>query len=820
MKLDNKNQLIKMAQKNIRTIKQFGNRNKFQQILKIIIKKANKRDYNRSLNLIKNYDLDSEDGEKLYKALYGRYIENRTNNPLYQSNPELLAMTIDTKNRQTNLNNEIISTENKVDLSNDTKNYIELLANIKNILNVDDNYLVNQILDIFNDLIEKNETENIFNKLNSNQIPEELQFLDENVITLKELSCTVLKYFNIEFYKKYCEKKQSHISIKDKIKHFSQDENIYIHFDKKENIEINKNYYAVPYNMLRRIYERFNSPEQFKEYIENNFTELYGENIFIVKGEPIANRLGFDLIKITEIIRKVDDIDNLFIDKLAFISVKDKLKKQASIIDYPYSTLPQDLWEEKNGKYKLKPEIRQKIIDIINNILDNNFKGKEDWFKTILFGGSTGTQFYTNEGDLDIKIVIDYNKFLEDNPEYKEYSDELQKELIKKVREEEFKINNRPIDLYIYGEDEIKQKGFLNKYDSLYDVMENRWIKEPKIIDVDKYDRQKIVNKGKEKALEWAKKFDLDVGSIKRHIKDYEQIKEYLSHLSNEEKNKFKEEIEKILADLENEIEEIVQEKDEIVEERHKGFEIDYNIDNLEDFITSINWISDANIAFKLVQHWNYLKLAKELSKLLEDEKITEDEVPEIKRIIQENTISIKDKLIKQSNKYISAKDKLKKYKEKRNPEKTPEPFEEKDTTTGDVFVIQDHKAKKAGRHWDFRIEEDGVLKSFVIKKRKLPKGKEKILCVPTENHPVQYWSFSGKIPEGYGAGTVKIYDRGTVDKIEGSIKSGKLVFKLNGKKEKGTYKLYKTPIGWMLQEVQKESQSPLLKNRGLNREI
>jgi len=113
---------------------------------------------------------------------------------------------------------------------------------------------------------------------------------------------------------------------------------------------------------------------------------------------------------------------------------------------------------------------------------------------------------------------------------------------------------------------------------------------------------------------------------------------------------------------------------------------------------------------------------------------------------------------------------KLKKYSEKRNFKKTPEPkpelkepipatFERKQNAKA-RFTIQEHNAKKAGLHYDWRLEKDGVAKSFVV--RKELKDGDKFLFIPVEDHPVDYMEWEGTIPDGeYGAGTVKVYTKG-----------------------------------------------------------
>ena len=102
-------------------------------------------------------------------------------------------------------------------------------------------------------------------------------------------------------------------------------------------------------------------------------------------------------------------------------------------------------------------------------------------------------------------------------------------------------------------------------------------------------------------------------------------------------------------------------------------------------------------------------------------------------------------------------------------------------------FVIQEHKATHL--HYDFRLELDGVLKSWAVPKEPPKKEGTKRLAVQVEDHDLSYINFEGIIPEGqYGAGTVKIWDKGTFKLIERTDK--KLEFELKGKKLKGLYEL------------------------------
>ena len=104
-------------------------------------------------------------------------------------------------------------------------------------------------------------------------------------------------------------------------------------------------------------------------------------------------------------------------------------------------------------------------------------------------------------------------------------------------------------------------------------------------------------------------------------------------------------------------------------------------------------------------------------------------------------------------------------------------------------FVVHQHKATHL--HWDFRLDIDGVLKSWAIPKEPSKEEGKKRLAVQVEDHPRSYIGFQGEIPEGqYGAGSVRIWDKGTYKLLTRTPE--KIVVELNGKKLKGRYALLK----------------------------
>ncbi|NHN86874.1 DNA ligase D [Acetobacter musti] len=134
----------------------------------------------------------------------------------------------------------------------------------------------------------------------------------------------------------------------------------------------------------------------------------------------------------------------------------------------------------------------------------------------------------------------------------------------------------------------------------------------------------------------------------------------------------------------------------------------------------------------------------------------------------------------------------LETYRGKRDFRKTPEPSGEGSQAEGHHFVIQKHDARRL--HYDFRLELDGVLKSWAVTKGPSLVPGEKRLAVHVEDHPLDYGDFEGTIPEGeYGGGTVAIWDRGTWTPLEDAQKGlakGHLDFELHGEKLTGRWHL------------------------------
>ena len=164
----------------------------------------------------------------------------------------------------------------------------------------------------------------------------------------------------------------------------------------------------------------------------------------------------------------------------------------------------------------------------------------------------------------------------------------------------------------------------------------------------------------------------------------------------------------------------------------------------------------------------------------------------------------------------MTAKDPLAEYNRRRDFKKTAEPAGKRASSeTGNRFIVQKHEATRL--HWDFRLEADGVLKSWAVTKGPSSDPEVKRLAVRTEDHPLSYAEFEGSIPKGeYGGGTVMLWDKGTWAPVEGKswkdIDKGHLHFTLDGERMKGEWLLVRMKPrkgekreNWLLRKIEDE---------------
>ncbi len=197
-----------------------------------------------------------------------------------------------------------------------------------------------------------------------------------------------------------------------------------------------------------------------------------------------------------------------------------------------------------------------------------------------------------------------------------------------------------------------------------------------------------------------------------------------------------------------------------------------------------VTWLEPklvCEVAYQVLTRDMRLRMAR-FKQLREDkppEQCTIDQLTEVKKVdnVPEQKVTVKEK--------DTMEEKLSEYASKRRFEKTPEPTGAPAKKAEKLlYVIQEHHARRL--HYDFRLEKDGVLKSWAVPKG-IPESGQKVLAVETEDHPYEYASFEGEIPKGqYGAGTVKIWDKGH---YEAKLwENEKIEVTLSGQRLKGRY--------------------------------
>ena len=141
----------------------------------------------------------------------------------------------------------------------------------------------------------------------------------------------------------------------------------------------------------------------------------------------------------------------------------------------------------------------------------------------------------------------------------------------------------------------------------------------------------------------------------------------------------------------------------------------------------------------------------------------------------------------------------LDEYKKKRDFNKTPEPEPIIQPGLNQLYVIQRHQARNL--HWDLRLERDGVLVSWAVPKEPPTEKGVRRLAIQTEDHPLEYGSFEGIIPDGeYGAGTVEIWDTGTYE-TEKWTGDKEIIVVIHGNRMKGRFCLIRfkrVKNGWL----------------------
>jgi len=195
-----------------------------------------------------------------------------------------------------------------------------------------------------------------------------------------------------------------------------------------------------------------------------------------------------------------------------------KQKHHASIIDYPQKTLCSFIWDSSENPHKIKSEVRNKILNDLYSVLDDNFESKEKWITEVTITGSIATNQYNKNTDVDVNVSIDYDVFRTSNLNITEHiNDDHELRLL--IREKVYILNGKKLA----GDHLVKyfviEKGKRLESDAVYDLIQDKWIKSPVLIE-SWFDPDSVFIDAKSRALEIIKEILSKIFDIKASIID------------------------------------------------------------------------------------------------------------------------------------------------------------------------------------------------------------------------------------------------------------------------------------------------------------
>jgi hypothetical protein len=301
-----------------------------------------------------------------------------------------------------------------------------------------------------------------------------------------------------------------------------------------------------------------------------------------------------------------------------------------SSIDYPQSDLDLSIWDKEDDKYKIKPTIKEQLLDILSKYPDDLGKIVKSENGVIKIIGSICTNQYQNISDFDIHITIPKDSKLFGN---KEFQDKVEDWFDENRDEIHAYIGEHPITVFIQYDPEHE----LMLADGCYDLMSDRWIKGPKKVPMD-YDPYEDFSGVFNEFIDLVKDADELFGELRRDIIDYEIIKQAINQLSGDQRSKVLNKLEIKFKEIESDIEELYKERKEWTNARKEASK-SVTIDMAKKDIDSIKGWNDANAIFKFIARYQYLKIIEDLKKTLDkDDEIDQEDVKDIKATLNKQT--------------------------------------------------------------------------------------------------------------------------------------------------------------------------------------
>lgn len=306
-----------------------------------------------------------------------------------------------------------------------------------------------------------------------------------------------------------------------------------------------------------------------------------------------------------------------------------------SILDYEHNNLCPEIWDKDNN---IKSGIKNFIYNSIDMFfLKEGINGDISFVEGILVASSLATYYYVDTSDLDVKIIINIPLFKKYNPKYYDIDDaDLCEHLVDLGRESSWLTAVIPqtahvLDVYFIDYNEFTEDKYI-KYDSLYSISSNKWIKSPQKINT-QGNPSYILDRAKEKAKDYLDQLSLDISQARRDVLDFYILMDYLKSLDEDEIFQFYDEIQERVDEINESVEVLLQDREMLKLLRKETFNKKELDSQLAQLMGSLNY-ADGNLIFKIVQRYGYMRILTDLKKLFKNKRITVDKIKTVDKIL------------------------------------------------------------------------------------------------------------------------------------------------------------------------------------------
>lgn len=288
-----------------------------------------------------------------------------------------------------------------------------------------------------------------------------------------------------------------------------------------------------------------------------------------------------------------------------------------SSVDFPREGLATDVWDKKDGQYKLRQDVKDTINVLIDEYPELNLRDYLDGVRII---GSIGTNLYTDDVDVDVHLQPNDKFMALDSP------DEWKRKIKRWSIGKDIKIGDHPLELYVQLN---PQQDLMS--DGVYDMDSDTWVKGPTMYP-DDYNPYVVFANVIDKVKELSGEFDLDIGELKRDVIDYTRVKKTLEYLTPNGRSKLHQYLTLKVKEIENDIQKLMKDKKVLADLRKRNSQASPD-EILKDPAIEKKW-RESNALFKFIDRYGYLRLATELELMMKDDKVTEPEIDQTRMLL------------------------------------------------------------------------------------------------------------------------------------------------------------------------------------------